>query len=174
MNVKKNKQLKDKLLDQLRRVPIIEASCQKAGISRQTFYRWKFEDPEFAKEIEKAIDDGRMLVNDLSESQVLSLIRDKNWQAISFWLKHHHPSYKTRIQIEGSLQMPQEELTPEQEELVKEALRLASLSASDSENRTENANNLPGSADEKVNNNKNHEKEKTNANTAKEEKSPDE
>lgn len=162
MNVKKNKQLKNKLLDQLRRVPIVEAACQKAGISRQTFYRWKFEDQGFAKEVEKAIDDGRMLVSDLSESQVLSMIRDKNWQAISFWLKHHHPSYKTRIQIEGSLQMPQEELTPEQEELVKEALRLASLSASDSENGTENANSLPGSADKKVNNNKIHEKENTN------------
>lgn len=137
MNVKKNGQLKNQILEQLKRTPIVEAACQKAGISRQTFYRWKFEDPEFAKELEKAIDDGRMLVNDLSESQVLSLIRDKNWQAISFWLKHHHPSYKTKIQIEGSLQMPQEELTPEQEETVKEALRLASISAVNEAQSTE-------------------------------------
>ena len=137
MNLKKSKQLKSKLLDQLKRVPIVEAACQKAGISRQTFYRWKFEDAEFAKEIEKAIEDGRMFVSDLSESQVLSLIRDKNWSAISFWLKHHHPSYKTRIQIEGSLQMPQEELTPEQEETVKEALRLASISAVNEAQSTE-------------------------------------
>lgn len=137
MNVKKNGQLKNQILEQLKRTPIVEAACQKAGISRQTFYRWKFEDPEFAKELEKAIDDGRMLVNDLSESQVLSLIRDKNWQAISFWLKHHHPSYKTKIQIEGSLQMPQEELTPEQEEIVKEALRLASISAVNEAQSTE-------------------------------------
>ena len=137
MNLKNSKQLKSKLLDQLKRVPIVEAACQKAGISRQTFYRWKFEDAEFAKEIEKAIEDGRMFVSDLSESQVLSLIRDKNWSAISFWLKHHHPSYKTRIQIEGSLQMPQEELTPEQEETVKEALRLASISAVNEAQSTE-------------------------------------
>jgi len=137
MNLKNSKQLKSKLLDQLKRVPIVEAACQKAGISRQTFYRWKFEDAEFAKETEKAIEDGRMLVSDLSESQVLSLIRDKNWPAISFWLKHHHPSYKTRIQIEGSLQMPQEELTPEQEETVKEALRLASISAVNEAQSTE-------------------------------------
>jgi len=137
MNLKNSKQLKSKLLDQLKRVPIVEAACQKAGISRQTFYRWKFEDAEFAKEIEKAIEDGRMFVSDLSESQVLSLIRDKNWPAISFWLKHHHPSYKTRIQIEGSLQMPQEELTPEQEETVKEALRLASISAVNEAQSTE-------------------------------------
>ena len=162
MNLKKNRRLKNKLLDQLKRVPIVEAACQKAGISRQTFYRWKFEDQEFAKDIEKAVDDGRMFVNDLSESQVLSLIRDKNWQAISFWLKHHHPSYKTRIQIEGSLQMPQEELTPEQEELVKEALRLASLSsAADTEQGEEN----DGAASTINNNNqvKNHEQNTTKA-----------
>lgn len=163
MNVKKSGQLKNQILEQLKRTPIVEAACQKSGISRQTFYRWKFEDPEFAKEVEKAIDDGRMLVNDLSESQVLSLIRDKNWPAISFWLKHHHPSYKTRIQIEGSLQMPQEELTPEQEEIVKAALKLASLSAKESEHGAENSEHLQGSADEKVNN-KSHDKE--NANTA--------
>ena len=137
MNLKKNEQSKNKLLEQLRRIPIVEAACQKAGISRQTFYRWKFEDAEFAKEVEKAIADGQMLVSDLSESQVIAMIRDKNWQAISFWLKHHHPSYKTRIQIEGSLQMPQEELTPEQEETVKEALRLASISAVNEAQSTE-------------------------------------
>ena len=57
MNLKNSKQLKSKLLDQLKRVPIVEAACQKAGISRQTFYRWKFEDAEFAKEVEKAIAD---------------------------------------------------------------------------------------------------------------------
>ena len=171
MNVKKNKQLKNKLLDQLKRVPIVEAACQKAGISRQTFYRWKFEDSEFAKEVEKAIDDGRMLVSDLSESQVLSLIRDKNWQAISFWLKHHHPSYKTRIQIEGSLQMPQEELTPDQEEIVKAALKLASLSAKESEDGRE-TNNLPGLADAKINNNKSY--DKNNTNKAEDEKPPSE
>lgn len=172
MNVKKNGQLKNQILEQLKRTPIVEASCQKAGISRQTFYRWKFEDPEFAKEIEKAIDDGRMLVNDLSESQVLSLIRDKNWPAISFWLKHHHPSYKTKIQIEGSLQMPQEELTPEQEEIVKAALKLASLSAKESEDGAENSEHLQRSADEKINSNKSHDKENTD--TAKQGKTPDE
>ena len=66
MNLKKSKQLKNQLLEQLKRTPIVEAACHKAGISRQTFYRWKAEDAEFAKEIDKAVADGQMLVNDLS------------------------------------------------------------------------------------------------------------
>jgi hypothetical protein len=69
--------------------------------------------------------------------------------------------------------MPQEELTPEQEETVKEALRLASLSsAADSEDGTENAKNLPRSADKKVNNNKIY--DKNNTNKAEDEKPPSE
>ena len=162
MNLKKSKQLKNQLLEQLKRTPIVEAACHKAGISRQTFYRWKAEDAEFAKEIDKAVADGQMLVNDLAESQLISALKDRNFQAITYWLKHHHPNYKTKIQIEGSLQMPQEELTDEQEELVKEALRLASLSsAADTEQGEEN----DGAASIINNNNqvKNHEQNTTKA-----------
>lgn len=162
MNLKKSKQLKNQLLEQLKRTPIVEAACHKAGISRQTFYRWKAEDAEFAKEIDEAVTDGQMLVNDLAESQLISALKDRNFQAITYWLKHHHPNYKTKIQIEGSLQMPQEELTPEQEELVKEALRLASLSsAADTEQGEEN----DGAASIINNNNqvKNHEQNTTKA-----------
>lgn len=162
MNLKKSKQLKNQLLEQLQRTPIVEAACHKAGISRQTFYRWKFEDKEFAKDVEKAVADGQMLVNDLAESQLISALKDRNFPAITYWLKHHHPNYKTKIQIEGSLQMPQEELTPEQEELVKEALRLASLSsAADTEQGEEN----DGAASIINNNNqaKNHEQNTTKA-----------
>ncbi len=170
MNLKKNEKLKSLLLEQLRKTPIIEAACQKAGISRQTFYRWKTDDLEFAKEIEKATADGQMFVSDLAESQLISAVRDRNFQAIAYWLKHHHPNYKTKIQIEGSLQMPQEELTDEQREIVTEALRLASLSsAADSEHGTENAKDLQRSADNHKSKN-NHEKENTNE--AKPEKPP--
>lgn len=158
MNLKKNEQLKNQLLEQLRRTPIIEAACQKAGISRQTLYRWKAEDPEFAKQAEKAVSDGRMLVSDLAESQLINAVKDRNFPAITYWLKHHHPLYKTKIQIEGSLQMPQEELTPEQEEIVKEALRLASISsAAHSERETENGKELQRPAAQ--NNKENHDQE---------------
>jgi len=162
MNLKKNAQLKNLIVEHLRRTPIIEAACQKAGISRQTLYRWKADDHDFAKEVEKATVDGRMLVNDLAESQLIGAVKDRTLPAITYWLKHHHPSYKTKIQIEGSLQMPQEELTPEQEEVVKEALRLASLSSvAESEHGAENAEDLQRSA-ENPNNKESHEKENTN------------
>lgn len=163
MNLKKNEKLKNLLLEQLRKAPIIEAACQKAGISRQTFYRWKTEDQEFTKEADKAITDGCTLVSDLAESQLINAVKDRNFPAITYWLKHHHPSYKTKIQIEGSLQMPQEELTPEQEEVVKEALRLASISSAvhSSDPETEDIKNPQRPADKSGNNYEGDKNEKT-------------
>lgn len=124
--MKKTEQTKDALLEQLKKTPIVQIACEKLGISRWTFYRWKKEDGEFAKKIDEAIFDGRLLVNDLAESQLISAVKDRNFAAIMYWLKHHHPSYKTRIEIEGTVNTIQE-LSPEQKELVRKALELADL-----------------------------------------------
>ena len=125
--MKKTDQTKEALLEQLRKTPIVQIACEKLGISRWTFYRWKKEDPSFAKKVDEAILDGRLLVNDLAESQLIGAVKDRNFAAIMYWLKHHHPSYRTRIQIEGELEII-EEMDPEQKELVKKALELARIS----------------------------------------------
>ncbi len=121
--MKKNK-YKDEFLDQLRKIPIVLVACEKSGLSRTTVYRWRNEDKEFAKEMDQALKEGEELVNDMSESQLLTLIKEKNWSAISFWLKHHHSAYRNRIEVTTPL--VQDELSEEQEIVVREALRLAS------------------------------------------------
>ncbi len=124
--MKKSDPKKALLLEQLRKTPIVEAACQKVGISRTTYYRWKQDDPEFAKATDEAMFGGQLLVNDLAEGQLISAVRERNLHAIVYWLRHHHPDYADTIQIKHSLQ--DETLTPEQEALVREALRLAALS----------------------------------------------
>ena len=128
-NAIEKRQVKEKqlLLEQLKKIPIIQIACEKVGMGRATFYRWKKEDADFAKKVDEAIFDGRLLVNDLAESQLISAVKDRNFAAIMYWLKHHHPSYRTRIQIEGELEII-EEMDPEQKELVKKALELARIS----------------------------------------------
>ncbi|MCR4328475.1 MAG: hypothetical protein NUV53_03065 [Patescibacteria group bacterium] len=130
--MKKTDHIKELLIDQLRRTPIVEAACQKANISRMTFYRWKNEDKEFAKKVDEALSDGQLLVNDLAESQLIGAVKDRNFQAIAYWLKHHHPSYKTRIEIEGALNTVHE-LSPEQEKLMRKAFELAGINIDDYE-----------------------------------------
>ena len=138
--MKKTDQTKAILLDQLRKTPIVEAACQKADISRMTFYRWKNEDEEFAKKVDEAILDGHLLVNDLAESQLIGAVKDRNFQAIAYWLKHHHPSYKTRIEIEGAVNAIHK-LSPEQEAVMRKAFELAGINIDDYKSQEENQEN---------------------------------
>jgi len=124
MKTDKNKEL---LIEQLKKTPIVQVSCEKVGIGRATFYRWKLDDQDFATRADEALLEGSSLVNDVAESQLMSAIRDKNLTAIIFWLRHHHPSYATKVEVTARLKADNEILTPEQEALVTKALKLASL-----------------------------------------------
>lgn len=121
--MKKDKK-RNEFLAELRKIPIVQVACEKVGLSRTSIYRWKDDDPEFKKEMEQAMTDGEAYVNDMSESQLLTLIKEKDWSAISFWLRHHHNAYKNKIEITTKNDLD-ETLSPEQEELVRKALNLA-------------------------------------------------
>jgi len=118
---------KQLLLDHLRQMPIIELACKKTGIGRSTFYRHKKEDKEFAKAVEEAIETGESFITDLSETQLINLIRDGNFQSIQLWLKHHHKKYAEKLDITANVNIKEEPLTPEQKELVKKALIQAGI-----------------------------------------------
>jgi ACT domain-containing protein len=117
---------KTAVLEQIKKTPVIQIACERTGISRATFYRWKNKDLVFAKTLDEAIREGVLLVNDVAESQLMAAIRERNMTAIVFWLKHNHPSYKTKVEITARIQ-DNYELTPEQRALVEEALRRAAL-----------------------------------------------
>ena len=117
---------KVKILEALRKTPVIHIACERSGVSKATFYRWKEADQEFSKAADEALTDGKELVSDVAISQLISAIKDKNLGAIKFWLSNHHADYKTKVEIGGKIEMIQE-LSPEQKELVDEALRLAGL-----------------------------------------------
>lgn len=128
MNTIDKRQAKDKflLLEQFRKTPIVQIACEKVGIGRATYYRWRKEDLEFAKEADTALEDGNKLVNDMAESQLLSAIRDKNMTAIIFWLKSHHPNYATRVEVTAGIKKD-EPLTEEQAESIKKSLIMAGI-----------------------------------------------
>lgn len=124
---KRQSEEKKKLLEQLLKTPIVQIACEKSGVSRATYYRWRKADDTFSESADKALQDGSLLVNDMAESQLMSAIRDKNLTAIIFWLKHHHPLYATKVEVTAKLKADNEILTSEQEVLVTKALKLASL-----------------------------------------------
>lgn len=118
---------KDKkvFLENLKKIPIIQASCERSNVSRASVYRWRKEDKEFAKMMEDALDEGEALINDLGEGQLIGLMKDKNFSAVRFWLNHRHAKFRDRMEV-TTKQEKQEELTPEQEALMKKALQMAS------------------------------------------------
>lgn len=128
MNKIIQRQQKDKLLllEQFKRTPVVQVACEKTGVARATYYRWKKEDHQFAGEADNAIRDGIALINDMAESQLISAIRDKSFSAIAYWLNHRHPAYTNRVEITTN-RKPDEPLSPEQQALIQKAIQLAGL-----------------------------------------------
>ena len=118
---------KASLLDHLRKMPIVQIACERAGVARATYYRWRNEDADFTAGADKAIAEGVALVGDMAESQLISLMKERNLTANIFWLKHRHAAYKTRVEISGKVETASEKLSPEQEALVQQALKLAGI-----------------------------------------------
>lgn len=124
-NQDKDKRL---LLARLAKTPIVEAACKHVGLPRSTYYRWRKEDESFADACDETIELSIGRINDLAESQLINAIKDQNMSAITFWLKHHHHRYRNRLEVDARIQAVQQELTPDQIELVSKALQLAGIS----------------------------------------------
>ncbi len=78
---------------------IISSACKKAGIDRDTYYRWRKEDPEFAKACDEAYDHAA----DFVESKLYQLINEGNPSAIIFYskTKMKNRGYVERIETTG-------------------------------------------------------------------------
>jgi len=125
-NVIEDRQIKEKelLIEQFKKTPIIQLACEKVGVGRATYYRWRKDDPDFARCCDDALQESVGLINDLAESQLLSAIKDKNMTAIIFWLKSRHKGYSTRVELSGTIKNELEILTPDQEKLLEKVINL--------------------------------------------------
>lgn len=117
---------KSALIEQLRKTPIVQIACDKVGIGRATYYRWLDTDEDFAGDATKAMLEGNGLISDAAESQMVNLIRSGNLGAITFWLKHRHPAYRNKLEIDARVAHEGGGLTDEEAEAVRRALNLMS------------------------------------------------
>jgi len=115
------------VIEQLKKTPIIQIACDRAGVSRMSYYRWRQTDKKFTRESDQALQEGLELICDLSESQLLQAIKDRNMSAIFFWLNNRHKAYGNKLQLTGNIVTHNENLTKEQEASIKKAFALASL-----------------------------------------------
>ncbi|MDP1624874.1 MAG: hypothetical protein Q8L64_03810 [bacterium] len=121
--LKRNKVEQKVVLEQLRKIPIVQIACERSNIGRSTYYRWRRDDEKFKKATDEAMQDGEEMINDLSESQLITLIKEKNFPAIQLWLRQHHPKYRNKVELTTKT-AEEEALTPQEEKMVREALGL--------------------------------------------------
>src|SRR5437764_469213 len=75
----------------------ITNTCQAAGISRDTYYRWLDEDKGFAK----AIAESEMHLNDEVRDVLINKAASGDMTAVIFYLKKRHPDFKDQSQAPG-------------------------------------------------------------------------
>jgi len=90
--MKKHK-LAERFLNELEKVPLVEMACKNVGITRQTVYRWKKEDGEFARKMDDTLYLARGIINDLGESQLIKLMKSGDFKSIKFWMEHNSERY---------------------------------------------------------------------------------
>ena len=82
---------------------IIGTACKALGINRQSYYRWRKEDPKFAADCDEVLE----LCCDYVESQLMKNIEKGHQAAIQYWLdrKARHRGYGpvvTHVQEESA------------------------------------------------------------------------
>ena len=82
-----------KVLEHLAESGNISFACKRAGISRETFYRWRKDDEGFAEKADASICDGKEFVNDLAHSKLMQSINEGYFPAVKFQLVNCHKDY---------------------------------------------------------------------------------
>lgn len=125
--MKNTTETKELLLEQLRKTPILETACQKIGISKMTVSRWRKDSKAFNKAVDDALLEGRLKINDIAESQIISLIAQGKFEASKYWLNNNDPRYANKLEIRGTLKHKDDPMSPEQKATIKKALQLSSF-----------------------------------------------
>lgn len=89
----KKPRLTKKFLEGIEKYYNVSAVCASLGISRNTIYRWRKEDENFAKEMDTMLNHGRDAISDLAESKMVEAIKDRKSWAIRLWLESNHKNY---------------------------------------------------------------------------------
>lgn len=119
----KSNKIKKLLIEELKKKPVIESACQRAGVGRTAFYEWRKKDPKFAQAVNLALRFGRDFICDIAEMQLFNAIKAGDFKSIALLLKTYKPEYRNRLEIDGNITNTPYELTPKQRAIVEEALR---------------------------------------------------
>jgi len=126
---------KEKLLEQLLMMPIVQIACEKIGIGRATYYRWREDDKDFKKKANKALSIGVSLINEMAESKLITKIKGEDLKAIMYWLNNNSVKYRRNyFNYRWELKKMRQELENkniEKEEILEDFRRLLNTITND-------------------------------------------
>ena len=132
MNDKQRKTVDDRiakekksLLEILEKTPVVSVACERSGVSKATYHRWRAEDPEFAEKVDGAMSEGKGFISDVAKAQLISLIKDKNLPALKLWLQSLDPDFRPSLAIDGEIKI-EKKLSPEEAEEMRRTLAIIS------------------------------------------------
>ena len=141
---------KTELLEELKKIPIIQTACGKTGVGRSTYYAWRKDDKAFAQNANKALHEGKAFVSDMAVSQLIKKIQEGNMTSVIFWLKNHHANYSDRVVHEHEHEH-HFEFSQEDKDNIARALRnigMANILKMNDDSRTPNEYENDGSREE--------------------------
>ncbi len=123
----KARRAKKLMISLLEKYPIVEAACNKIGISRSTHYQWIKIDFDYRVKIEAAMALSISTVNDIAESNIINGVKRGDFKETRFWLAHRHSAYKAKAEI---IRIPEGyskdvELSPEAQEDMERSIDFA-------------------------------------------------
>lgn len=92
----KDNETKNNLLKRLSKDGNVSLSCLSVGVNKATYYRWMKKDKAFRYKAKYMIRYGKETVSDVAKQALLLLIKEKNLQAIKYFLSHNDPVYKPK------------------------------------------------------------------------------
>lgn len=117
---------KELLIEQLKKMPIIQVACEKLGVGRATYYRWLKSDERFKEASNQASMEGRLLINDLAESKLISALNDGDLRAVQWWLRHNHEIYSNKVEV-TTKENSKKKLSKEDMKTIKSALKRSGI-----------------------------------------------
>jgi len=109
-----------KLVEAFKNDFTVQEACSYAGISKDTFYRWKKENEEFSDEMERS----KMFIATQAKKVIAKSIMEGSIKTSKWFLERRDERYSTRQKLTFSQPEP---LTQQEEEELKNALKMAGL-----------------------------------------------
>lgn len=121
--------MKEAILEELRKYPIVQIACQRIGVGRSTFYKWKGGDKRFAAQADVALGEGKQFTNDMAESQLIKAVGNGHMTGVIYWLKNNHPDYVDRVRYEQRHKIETDDYDERESAMLSQALHNIGLAS---------------------------------------------